>query len=456
MKFIHTADLHIGSKINVRINNLSSTIVQRVNNSLDELSQYAKNNDIEVIVIAGDLFDSKNMSISTINSILNTINNYPNIYYLYALGNHDKVNFLSNFELPKNLIIFNKDYEMITIHDVNFIGVNFYNDSVLDKYKNIPSLDSDKKNVLIIHGEIYSGDKIEAKKINLKKFIEKNINYLALGHIHMNSVNILDGNGVYVYPGCLFARGFDELGKKGFYLVDSLDLLHPTFITNDFLRPISFFKLDIDISNAKNNKTGTRIRHHLQDSSAHQDRMQEILYRIVQELLQYPGVFLSLIFIRGTDDFQTVLVELEVVLQVGLREYGAAVGLREESDGLHGLFQEALGHGHSLLLLTALDVQVDGIEDHLLVDIHYGSGGVEREVAVGIGLLHAVEHLHHFIFLAFVVQGYGCLHEHESLTGHSVERGYVLIIHEEILGEGVQTVDIHDAVVHRVSIHLFH
>lgn len=254
MKFIHTADLHIGSKINVRINNLSSTIIQRVNNSLDELSQYAKNNDIEVIVIAGDLFDSKNMSIRIINSILNTINNYPNIYYLYALGNHDKVNFLSNFELPKNLIIFNKDYEMITIHDVNFIGINFYNDSVLDKYKNIPSLDSDKKNVLIIHGEIYSGDKIEAKKINLKKFIDKNINYLALGHIHMNSVNILDGNGVYVYPGCLFARGFDELGKKGFYLVDSLDLLHPTFITNDFLRPISFYKLDIDISKTKNNQ----------------------------------------------------------------------------------------------------------------------------------------------------------------------------------------------------------
>ena len=48
----------------------------------------------------------------------------------------------------------------------------------------------------------------------------KNIDYLALGHIHGYKEAPLDGRGKYCYPGCLEGRGFDECGKKGFVLLN--------------------------------------------------------------------------------------------------------------------------------------------------------------------------------------------------------------------------------------------
>ena len=48
----------------------------------------------------------------------------------------------------------------------------------------------------------------------------KNIDYLALGHIHSYKVSKLDNRGIYVYSGCLEGRGFDETGDKGFVLIE--------------------------------------------------------------------------------------------------------------------------------------------------------------------------------------------------------------------------------------------
>ena len=52
---------------------------------------------------------------------------------------------------------------------------------------------------------------------------EKNIDYLALGHIHEYSQGQIDLRGKYAYSGCLEGRGFDELGEKGFILIDVSD-----------------------------------------------------------------------------------------------------------------------------------------------------------------------------------------------------------------------------------------
>ena len=45
---------------------------------------------------------------------------------------------------------------------------------------------------------------------------EKNIDYLALGHVHEYRSGQLDGRGVWAYSGCPEGRGFDETGKNAF------------------------------------------------------------------------------------------------------------------------------------------------------------------------------------------------------------------------------------------------
>ena len=64
----------------------------------------------------------------------------------------------------------------------------------------------------MLHGEVGTG----SKKININKLRNKNIDYLALGHIHSYQTGIIEEDKVYAYCGCLEPRGFDELNEKGF------------------------------------------------------------------------------------------------------------------------------------------------------------------------------------------------------------------------------------------------
>jgi len=76
-------------------------------------------------------------------------------------------------------------------------------------------------NIVTMHGQIVNYKSEDpAEIIMLPKFKEKNIDYLALGHIHSYSEGMLDNRGKYAYSGCLDGRGFDETGEKGFVLLD--------------------------------------------------------------------------------------------------------------------------------------------------------------------------------------------------------------------------------------------
>ena len=53
----------------------------------------------------------------------------------------------------------------------------------------------------------------------MKLLQNRGIDYLALGHLHMYSLQKLDETGAFCYSGCLEGRGFDECGEKGFVLL---------------------------------------------------------------------------------------------------------------------------------------------------------------------------------------------------------------------------------------------
>ena len=64
------------------------------------------------------------------------------------------------------------------------------------------------------------GNAGNAGTISLRALRGKEIDYLALGHIHSRKKDRLDGRGIYCYPGCLEGRGFDECGEHGFALLE--------------------------------------------------------------------------------------------------------------------------------------------------------------------------------------------------------------------------------------------
>ncbi len=85
--------------------------------------------------------------------------------------------------------------------------------------------------------------KKEDNYIDLKKLQNKNVNYFALSHIHKREVGEV-GESKYSYPGCVLGRGFDEVGEKGFLVLDT----ETNTTTFHQLSDILFEHIDIQVN----------------------------------------------------------------------------------------------------------------------------------------------------------------------------------------------------------------
>ncbi len=221
MKFIHCADLHLDSKIESLPSEKSRIRREEILRSFERMVDFALSNNVVAIIISGDMFDTARVSVKTKARVLNAINKAQTIDFLYLSGNHDDDNFISSLgELPQNLKLFTDKwvgyrYGKTLISGVKF--TNFNTDAVYDTLE----LNENDVNIVAIHGQVVgynSNDKAEL--VSIPKLKNKSIDYLALGHIHTYSVGRIDERGTYAYCGCLDGRGFDELGEKGFVLLE--------------------------------------------------------------------------------------------------------------------------------------------------------------------------------------------------------------------------------------------
>lgn len=221
MKIIHCADLHLDSKIENLPSDKAKSRREEIVRTFEKLCDYAKEENITAVIIAGDMFDTSRVTVKTKARVLQAISKCDSADFLYLSGNHDEDNFISEIEqLPKNLKIFGDEwttfqYGNVTINGVKLTTVN--STTVYDSLK----LEEDKFNVVVMHGQVVGyKSKDAAEIISIPRFKDKNVDYLALGHIHGFSEGKIDFRGKYVYSGCLDGRGFDETGDKGFVLLD--------------------------------------------------------------------------------------------------------------------------------------------------------------------------------------------------------------------------------------------
>lgn len=247
MKIIHCSDLHLDSKMEANLDKEKAR--QRKNEillSFENMIDFANKNEVKVIIIAGDLFDKNKVSVKVKNLVKDVIITNPQIDFIYLKGNHDEENFITE-EIPQNLKLFNADnwtkykYENIVISGMEFGKKDNY-----EIYQSL-MLNQNDVNIVVLHGQEanYSDKKDKAEIINLKELKNKNINYLALGHIHKYKLEKLDNRGIYCYSGCLEGRGFDECGDKGFVLLEiEENKINTKFIKNS-IRNLEEIQVDI-------------------------------------------------------------------------------------------------------------------------------------------------------------------------------------------------------------------
>jgi len=216
MKIIHTADLHFDSKLETNLDPVKSKERKReLLNTFERMVDYARLNDVRAIIIAGDMFDKPRISIKTREFVLNLIKLNPEIDFIYASGNHDEDSFISSIDSINNLYVFDNKWKTINYSDCNITGIN-YNEVSENYLYDTLFLNKEVPNIVVMHGPLGS----RGNGINVNQLRGKGINYLALGHIHKFQKGSIDSNGIFVYPGCPEGRGFDEIGPKGFVLLE--------------------------------------------------------------------------------------------------------------------------------------------------------------------------------------------------------------------------------------------
>ena len=214
MKFIHCADLHLDAKMSANLDKeKAKTRKTEILHTFERMVQYAADNGVSGILIAGDMFDTRNITATTKNAVLHQINTHPDITFFYLNGNHDNDNFLANLDIiPDNLKMFGSDWTSYEFGKIAITGIDLSTENTSLAHASL-MLKSDKFNIVMMHGQ-------DGELINLRALKNKSIDYLALGHIHTYRSEQLDARAIYCYPGCLEGRGFDEVGEHGFVELD--------------------------------------------------------------------------------------------------------------------------------------------------------------------------------------------------------------------------------------------
>ena len=187
LRFIHAADFHLDSAF-AALTPRQAAARRRESRELPvRLANYVNQNNIDLVLLAGDLFDSAASYRDTAEELSAALGQMEAQVYI-APGNHD-----------------------------------WYGPGS-------PYL-TGKLHIGLLHGEI---DPSEARydPIRKEEIAASGLAYLALGHIHKRAEPLTFGGTVCAWPGCPEGRGFDELGEKGFYsgTIDDSGKVSLTFV----------------------------------------------------------------------------------------------------------------------------------------------------------------------------------------------------------------------------------
>jgi len=216
MKFVHIADVHLDMPFTSLKNNKELVKRRKLEQKFifRKTIDLVKEKEVEVLFIAGDLFEDKFVEDDTIRYIISCLEEINNVKVYITPGNHDpliKSSPYNTFEWPDNVFIFGNEIGMDSFDDINIYGLGFDNFELdTDVIKEI-ELEEGKVNILVTHANL---DGSSHKYHDIKSQWLTKFDYVALGHIHMPKID----KTKIIYPGSLIAGGFDEPGAHGLVL----------------------------------------------------------------------------------------------------------------------------------------------------------------------------------------------------------------------------------------------
>lgn len=224
IKVLHCADLHLGSELS-SISGKSKERQQELLRTFRRITNLCNDEKVDVLLIAGDLFEGSNVDTQVISLVKEYIGNIKDCVVAISPGNHDYVSLDSPYldsDWPENTVIFKGDFESKVFKEKGFVLHGFgFESTYVRQEKIVPVKEEfrDLINLCVIHGDLVTGLSESAyHPITVTALEDSHMDYVAMGHIHKRTPILKANKTAYAYAGCPDGRGFDELEEKGVYL----------------------------------------------------------------------------------------------------------------------------------------------------------------------------------------------------------------------------------------------
>ena len=221
IRILHAADLHLDSPFAAMSPSQAALRRREQRQVLVRLVEACNSRDCQLLLLAGDLFDSDRIYRETAELLCRLLRDCRARVFI-APGNHDPYGPLSVYstvDWPENVHIFRSErIEAVTLADpaVTVYGAAFTGSNAPALLRGFRA--QGRPAVMVIHGVLTDGDS-PYNPISTADAAGSGLDYLALGHVHEDSLQQA-GTVTVGVPGCAMGRGFDELGEKGAYYVE--------------------------------------------------------------------------------------------------------------------------------------------------------------------------------------------------------------------------------------------
>lgn len=220
LKLIHASDFHLDSAFGA-LTEKQAAARRRESRELGfRLANYVNSHGIDLVLLAGDLFDSGSAFRDTREQLAAALGQMEARVFI-APGNHDCYDRdWETVSWPENVHIFRENrmtsVELpewnLVIHGAAFTAREQV-DGLLTGFR-VP--EDGRIHIALLHGEMDAAER-RYNPVRKEEIAASGLAYLALGHIHKRMEPQTYGKTLCAWPGCIEGRGFDELGEKGFY-----------------------------------------------------------------------------------------------------------------------------------------------------------------------------------------------------------------------------------------------
>lgn len=221
IKLLHTADLHLDSPFRALGPANAAARRDGLRRVFSSICATVRNEEIDLLLIAGDLFDADFVTVDTAALIRSELAAVAPARVVISPGNHDPYSpgsVWESLDLPENVHVFSSDMlGRVSFPELNadVYGYAFVGSALRkNPLASAEIADPSRINIVCAHADVRSPLSPDAP-ISRDQIAAFGADYAAFGHIHnAEGFEGREGRCYWAYSGCPEGRSFDECGRK--------------------------------------------------------------------------------------------------------------------------------------------------------------------------------------------------------------------------------------------------